>query len=260
MRAGSVRMAGFVIFFLAWVAIGNAQELAIGHLETQDDIGINWLNFHCDQNGNRLSCDVYQTLIMHKVEASDREAKIREQMTPNVIQDFQKAFGEACKNVDQLSAIIEKTIQTGIGQDGRKVNRDQALDARSYFDSLADACKHTDAKTIQKFIETMTDKDIHTCREVDSFSHIDFSYEPTTKTWVSNEGPSGVCGTITAGILEKDHNLNFWLYTEKVIRTIPGGSLLNGLSCSKFPDRTMHYTWRATSNFVQCTYLENAMN
>lgn len=255
---------GAVAFLLLLIlmATSNAQELPIGHLETQDDTGINWLNFHCNQNSNRLSCDVYQTLIMHKIEASDRAAEIQKKMTGNVIQEFQNAFGEACKGVDQISAIIQKTVETGIGQDGRKINRDQALDGKAYFDSLADACKRMDQKTIRKFIEAMIDKDIHTCREVNMFSHIDFSYEPATKTWVSNEGPSGVCGTITAGILERDlkSSSNFWLYTEKVIRTIPGGSLPTGLSCSKFPDRTMHYTWRAASNFMQCTYLENAMN
>jgi hypothetical protein len=260
MRTGSGVVAAFLLLVIS-AAIGNAQELAIGHLETSDDTGINWLNFNCNQNASRLSCEVFQTLIMHKVEGSNRDSEVQKQMTGNVVQDFQNAFGETCKNIDQLTEMIRKTVETGIGMDGRKVNREQALDGKAYFDNLADACRHTDLKTVRKFVETNIDKDVHTCRVVNSHSHIDFSYEPSTKTWVSNEGPSGVCGSITAGILEKDpkSKSNFWLYTEKVIRTIPGGILSNGLSCSNFPDRTMHYTWRAASNFLQCTYIENAM-
>src|SRR5712664_1798480 len=44
--------------FAAW-----AQAIRIGHLETADDIGINWLFFHCNQMGQTLNCTVFQTLI-----------------------------------------------------------------------------------------------------------------------------------------------------------------------------------------------------
>jgi hypothetical protein len=41
----------------------RSQELRIGHLETANDVGINWLFFHCNQAESSLKCTVFQTLI-----------------------------------------------------------------------------------------------------------------------------------------------------------------------------------------------------
>jgi hypothetical protein len=79
--------------------------------------------------------------------------------------------------------------------------------------------------------------------------------------WLSREGPIGPCGSASIATLEKDKKASslYWLYTEKTLRMNPDGLLINGLSCSQFPDRVMQYTWRAADNFYECTHIENSM-
>ena len=44
-----------------------AEEVRIGHLETKDDTGINWLYFRCEKpTATQMRCDVFQTLIYKK--------------------------------------------------------------------------------------------------------------------------------------------------------------------------------------------------
>jgi hypothetical protein len=238
----------------------NAEEMDIGHLETANDTGINWLNFHCNRNGGSLSCDVFQTLIAHKVEPDQREKEISKKLSGNVVEEFKKAFGTTCDNLGKIQPLVNKSVETGIGQDGRKLNPNQAREAKIFLDSMAAACEHTNITAIRRFVEIGVDKDIHTCRVINSHSHMDFSLDPAAQVWISREGPTPSCGTVSVGTLEKDKGSAFWLYTEKVVRANPSGSLPNGLSCSNFHDRTMHYTWRAADNFVECTHIENGMN
>jgi hypothetical protein len=233
---------------------GHAQELEIGHLETNDDTGINWLNFHCNQQGNTLGCEVFRTLISHKVEPADRQKEVDKRMTLDVGTDFRKNFGIACKDVDEILSKISKTAATGIGPDGRKMNLRQAQDGKVYLDALAQVCKNTNLKTIRHFIEVMTDKDIHTCQISSSYSHKDFHYDFQRQVWISREGPQRPCGSISEGALQKDQqDPSLWAYTETTFYPNPWGE------CSQFHDRTMRYTWQtAGDNFEDCTYITNA--
>jgi len=238
--------------------LSDAQELRIGHLETKDDIGINWLNFHCNQSGGNLTCDVFQTLIMHKVEAKDRETKIQEKIVNN--DDFQKNFGEICKHIDELISIGQNSLRTGRGADGSTINVRAAQEGLLNFNAIAAACKNPNSKTIRNFVELSVDHDIHTCRVINNYSRMTFSWDTATGMWLSKEGPIGPCGSVSIATLEKDKNAPlFWLYTEKTLWMNPDGQLINGLSCSQMRDRVMHYTWRAADNFYECTHIENSM-
>ena len=55
-----------LIFLFATGLAARAEEVATGHLETNDDTGLNWLQLHCDRTGNQIWCDVSQTLLFHK--------------------------------------------------------------------------------------------------------------------------------------------------------------------------------------------------
>lgn len=43
--------------------VASSEEIRIGHLETADDTGINWLFFHCNQARQTLNCTIFQTLV-----------------------------------------------------------------------------------------------------------------------------------------------------------------------------------------------------
>jgi hypothetical protein len=170
-----------LLFHLAFGAAGSAEELNIGHLETGDDTGINWLNFHCNQNSGSLTCDVFQTLIMHKVEPAEREKEINKKMAGDVVQEFKRAFADPCKNIDQLLELVRKSVATGVGRDGRNLNPRQAQEAKLFFESMADTCKNSNQGTIKHFIEIGVDKDIHTCRVINNYSPMKFSFDTTTQ-------------------------------------------------------------------------------
>ena len=116
--------------------------------------------------------------------------------------------------------------------------------------------------TARRVFEATADQKLKTCKVFNDYSHSQFRWNQSTQNWVFQEGPAGPCGRVNIGILERDKssNVGFWLYTERHITTNPSGTAMPGLSCSKFPDVTLNYTWRATSNFAECTYIENLMN
>lgn len=147
-----------------------SQELRIGHLETANDTGINWLFFHCNQGGSTLNCSVFQTLIFTNMEPA-------------------------------------------------------------------------------------------TCSVANDYSDMTFRWNQTTQAWISQESPTGPCGRISIGTLERDPGARqFWKYTEKKITTKPDGVVPNGPSCKQVVDMTLNYTWRAATNAPRCTYIKNLMN
>src|SRR5580704_2220505 len=236
-----------------------SQELRIGHLETADDTAINWLFFHCVQKGQVMDCSIFQTLIWRQLTPDKRAEDIQQAMQDNPVKGFTENFGEMCKNIDQIKAAIRQSVQTGKGADGRSIDINKANDKKPFFDALADACANPTSATVRHVVETMTDQKLKTCEAVNEFSQAQFKWNDKTQSWITQEGPTGPCGRITIGDLEQDksNNSGFWLYTEKHITTNPKGETSALGSCSKFPDLTLRYTWRATENFKECTYIIN---
>jgi len=167
-----------VLWLMVFPIGANSQEIRIGHLETADDIGINWLFFHCNQAGNTLKCSIFQTLIF-KPGPSD---------------------------------MVHEPATCSVGND--------------YSESV-------------------------------------FKWNQATQNWISQEGPTGPCGRINIGILERDpQSSQYWKYTEKKITTKPDGVNPDGPSCMQVAklDSTFHYTWRAAKNASGCQYIKNLMN
>jgi hypothetical protein len=248
------------LIFLSFGA--KTEELRIGHLETADDTGINWLFFHCFRNGQVMDCSIFQTLMWHQLLPINRADDVQKVMQNGSVKDFTQAFGEMCKNINQIKTAAQQSIQTGKGADGRKIDIKKIKDRLPFFDAVADACANPNLETIRRIHEIMADQKIKTCEVVNEFSQAEFRWNETTQSWMSQEGPIGPCGRVNIGILERDKSSNsgFWLYTRKHITTNPKGEIPLMGSCSKFPDVTMRYTWRASENFEECTYIINKMN
>lgn len=79
---GDAMKSALVAIFMSLIPMaGSCQELRVGHLETANDAGVNWLYFHCNQAGPLLRCAVFQTLIFTNIEAR----------TCSVLNDFSEA-------------------------------------------------------------------------------------------------------------------------------------------------------------------------
>jgi len=242
----------------------SAQELRIGHLETHDDTGINWLFFHCFQQGPALECDVFQTLISHELEAAQRSADIEKTMrgtSGDAVKEFPQAFGEFCKNIGTIIATAQNAARTGKTPDGKPVNPRQIEERQRMFSLMSEACRNPNKDTVQRFFEHMVDAKIKTCQVYNDYSHMKFNFDTATQSWISQEGPGGPCGSLSVSTLKRDPKTqSFWNYTEKTIRMNPSGMLPNGLSCAQFKDRTFNYTWLADDQVQDCVHIKNRMN
>src|SRR5262249_44710128 len=125
--------------------------------------------------------------------------------------------------------------------------------------TTADACQNPTPSTVRHFADVMIDQDVKTCIVTNDYSREVFHWNEATRAWISQDGPTGPCGTVQIGTQHDDSAPQFWKYTETTVRTNPSGAL-NGLSCSMFPGYTFHYTWRAANNWTDCRYLESLMN
>ncbi|HEY5306400.1 MAG TPA: hypothetical protein VIJ52_07010 [Pseudolabrys sp.] len=246
------------------VSPASAQELRIGHLETHDDTGINWLFFHCFQQGSSLECDVFQTLITHELEAAQRAADLEKTMrgnTGDAVKEFPQAFGDMCKNIGPIVAAAQNAVRTGRGANGKPVNSRQAEDAQRMFSLMSAACQNPNKDTVQRWFEFMADEKIKTCQVYNEYSHMKFNYDAATQSWISQEGPVGPCGSFNVSTLKRDPKTqSFWNYTEKKIRTNLSGVLQNGMTCAQLKDYTLNYTWRADNSWQDCEHIKNMMN
>jgi hypothetical protein len=248
------------LFALVLLSVSaNAQQITFGHLETKDDVGINWLYFHCNQTGQGLDCDVFQTLIMHELARADRDAEVKKMLEGNAVEDFKKGTGgtaETCKAIDESAANIDQMIKTGKGPNGVDVD---PREIREYFTAMSDVCKNPTLDNLKRMAEMLADSRVNTCTIHNDYSRIHFKWNPQTQSWVSQEGPIGPCGTINIGTLEPDPSVKgFYNYTEKRIYTNPNGVTSmpgKNLSCKELPEHTLSYTWHAQDNLSQCVHI-----
>jgi len=239
----------------------HADEVQIGHLETHDDTSTNWLYLHCDQQGPKLVCDAFQTLIYHELNASQREAEINKTMQG--VANFRDTMGQACAHSAETVDVFANAVRTGKGADGREVSPSAAAQGLAVFKAMDAACRDTSIANIRKFAEVMADEKLKACKVHNEWSKMIFSWNAATNAWVLQEGPTGPCGMMNIGTLERDptSKLKLWVYTEKKIRTKPdGGEILPGLSCNQFPETSFKYTWRSQPDHLDCESIESEMD
>jgi hypothetical protein len=104
--------------------VASSQEIRIGHLETKDDPDAisSWVFFNCNQNGQTLTCDVFQTLISYELRPEQRSAEIAKSMQGDPVKEFRDSFGKECPQMGQIRDVAMQAIKTGKGADGSPVN------------------------------------------------------------------------------------------------------------------------------------------
>ena len=134
---------------------------------------------------------------------------------------------------------------------------------RASVDTMAAACKSPTPETIRAMVEQETDQSTRTCVVTNMSSEDTLHWNEVMKEWESRSPETGPCGGIIETRLHTDptSKLGFWLSEEHHMFTRPSGRFPDGRSCSILPaDKTYHFTWRATQNAPECTYIKNSMN
>ena len=104
----------------------KAESVEIGHFETKDDTGLNWLFLHCQRDGGVMDCDVFQTLFLHTLASEDRSEKIAKQMKGDkgdAVEEFIKSGGFGmCKDTAQMGNGINQALKKGKQIDGKPIS------------------------------------------------------------------------------------------------------------------------------------------
>jgi hypothetical protein len=236
----------------------SAEEIRIGHLETSDDTAINWLYVTCDKLiPTKMQCDFFQTLIMKKKSQSEIDAEMKKLDTSDPLADFNESFGDMCKPLVENSAKMQKVLESGNGIDGKPINKRVVLAGQPEMQAMIGTCKNPTRESAGLFLRLMIEKDERTCRVHSDHTHSTFTWDSQTNLWTTQEGPTGPCGTFVLGALTQEPKNHFWHYVEKHLRMNPKGQSRNGLSCEKFPEFTLNYTWQTTTTKEGCDLMES---
>jgi hypothetical protein len=253
-RSSRFLMSGGLLLALS----ANAEEVQIGHLETSDDIGINWLFFHCDKSADRLhlTCDIFSTQIMKAKTETQVSGELQQQNSLDALAEFNKNFGSACEQMNANSKRIDQAIASNQDINGKPLNPRMVAAHLSAMKGVADVCKNPTQDAARQFFTAGTRQQLSTCKVHSGYFKSIYSFNSQTNSWISQEGPTGPCGTIQIGTLTQDKN-TFWSYVEKTLRTNPNGVLPNGQSCGLYPEHTLNYTWRTTLTAEGCEFIES---
>jgi hypothetical protein len=255
---GVTIMTALAFVVLGFAPTASAEEVRIGHLETNDDTGINWLYFNCQKSTSaQMQCDILQTLIMKKQTDAEIDTELKELNGTDPLIQFNKVFGAECKSLVASEGKLRTAQKTGIGLDGKPINLRVAAAGWSMMNGLLDVCKAPTRESASRFFKLTTDESRRSCKVHTLTSKASFTFDVQTNSWITKEGPTGPCGTFVLGTLTQDAKTSFWFYVEKTLRTNPKGVLPNGQSCSLYPEHTTNYSWRTTRTMEGCDLIES---
>ena len=136
----------------------------VGHLETKDDPDAisSWVFFHCDENGDVMICDAFQTLISHELQPEERDGDIEKQMRGNPVKAFRESMGK--EECDKLKAEMTQVTKSGKRLDGRPLDAKALQDFTLFMYAMIDACTNPTENTVRRIIEISTDRKTRTCK------------------------------------------------------------------------------------------------
>ena len=132
-----------VIVLLLGPSTALAEQVEIGHLETNDDTGVNWLYFQCDKtSGAEMRCGIFQTVITKKKDQAEI-ARDRQKAEADPLAEFNNNhLADGCKPFVENATKMEQAVKSGIGVDGKPVNRRVVLSGWPMLKAMIDVCKN----------------------------------------------------------------------------------------------------------------------
>lgn len=189
-------LAGFTMATFYFLSPVNAEEIEIGHLETNDDTGINWLYFHCDKSTpEQMRCSIIQTLIMKKKDQADLDAEIKRQAETDPLDAFNKTFSSGCGQLVDNEKAIQQSLKTGIGGDNKPINTRIVRSGWPVLKAIIDVCKKPSRESADHLFKLFLEQDKRSCKVHNGYSESTFIWNGQTSSWISKQGPSGPCGT-----------------------------------------------------------------
>jgi len=182
---------------------------------------------------SRLSCHVYTAWIARPSleEYNKSRADLERDLAAQTDMQFRQQQQRMCSQVPTDSDMTVKTKRYSLGR---------AADARYAFGQLRSMCACATKECLAKVMLDEQTHEQNECTIYNSVIPVDF-VRVNDRKWVSNNGPEGICGTVSVLTIEHEANDSIlWTYTSHYSFTNTKDGLCQGL---KDDDST--YSWKA---------------
>jgi hypothetical protein len=223
-------------------------------LSNVDENEISAISGECQRSGGVLSCRFFQTVIARQKTAVEVEALVKEE-TAEFLKDV-KAFqqDQLCSKDLRLKMVAEFEKRRADPSSAAKI-----AFAEQYMLPMFRVCDDPSAKNVETMTRAHVQREEMTCKVTNLRPYeLTFQHQPDGR-WISNDGPSGPCGTILITTLSREKDYSLWTYTQRRIITNKTGTL-GVVQCSAFEDHTQVFSWRKVDKVRQCQAIKFGVN
>jgi hypothetical protein len=227
--------------------------------DTKENSG---LQIKCTETTSaELTCDFKQISIFKKAKENELQKAIEDarQQFKSAPKD-QPAFPKGCSEFENtlsymrdgkanLSADVKANIDKMTGRDRQDMEQTTAL--------IAAFCKNPTEENLVNVARFTHQKDAKTCKILTANFSQTFQ-RVTADSWVSKEGPDGLCGVVTISRLERvgAGSTSFWVYTTNRVVTNKSSSTSPQI-CKSLEEGEHFFDWKGGGDrFLGCDYIE----
>lgn len=254
MRAIRIAVDSAVVAALlaCWVPVVHGETISIGPLKNANPADVSSLSADCDisADSRQMTCSFVQTRVDLAKKPDTAAAELEKQLQGITAQDIAATCKGQRKDMSDLSAKIAgvpdvaprlKTFFTGW------VQRFNAM------------CDKPTIEGMREYLWYGLQKETRTCRIWSNPWKETFTKQLGDK-WVSNRGPSGICGVVNVSTLESkpidpkkpSPILRLWTYeTQKVVTN----KAVGGPFC-ELDETRVRYSWDAKDFDRTCEFIE----
>lgn len=250
-----IRLVMLLGMLLGTASEVNAQTVSIGHLKNTNpkDVSSVWAECETSVDGRRMTCDFVQIRVDLVKTPEAARAELEKQLKEfkdTTTQDNAKTCRDDRKKMADLSAAVAAT---------KDVSPRFKAFMTGFIQRFNAMCDKPTMENIRNYFGYHLEKDTKTCKILANPWKETFTRQLGDK-WVSNRGPSGICGVVIISTLEgrpldpktPDDVFKVWTYeTQKVVTNRGAGSQL----CF-FDETKVQYSWQAKDFDRSCEFIE----
>ena len=249
-------MKKLIAIFLI-LAVSNAKGAdsseypSIGHLHSKSNGAGIGLKYDCTKTGEILNCLFTQVFLRQKTSKEDAASEIQQSK-----QEFSALSAAEIKEVarkvcgKKADTAILDSIRRHIATGKKELAENNLADDMDYLKLIAvmeervDSCGD-DKRVAELMLEEgniSKETETRTCKISLNQYEKQFGFNPDTRQWIVNEGPSGNCGLVVIGIWEQEKGW-LWNYTER--RTITNrAGMVASIDCQDSENLNVRWTWK----------------
>lgn len=234
------------------------------------------LTYDCSQpRQGELVCEFVQVIVRHKATQADLDRSLEQ--TDELIRQMRSdpsQFAETCNLFSQIRTALNnpsatlaapppgldiERFQQGMARLGEHDTADVLQSANNFLAFCAEPNRET-AEAVIRFTHSI---DARTC--LVSSLRFTQTFRPVgglggESAWIALSSPGGMCGVVQLDRFERDGSDFLWNYIARKAVTNPNGAPPGfGLQCSALDEATYTYSWRHSSRYLGCDYVDFSM-